>query len=296
MQAPRPSRQPAAQPFFLSLHIRHPSLAPAEISHELGCEPDEAFGAGEPRRSRTGAGVYGETYWVATLGPSFWRDPFHPSADLAGKKAPASVAVEPDVMDRIRRVTHAALESLTPEEARALRTRFGIDPAAPASPGTGLPVDRPSRFKLLVALGWQQGYLTDAQLRAHLPDESCDPVQLQDVVRTLAELGIPVHEQASRAVATIQRAPGALDERLARDATVQLTWVLHLVCSRFVWQHAAFFKSVRQGGGSVRLLLTLSPQAVHGLSIPPELSSRLAQLGIHLELALAGGARGRQEP
>jgi hypothetical protein len=201
-------------------------------------------------------------------------------------------------MEAVRRITHAALGSLTPEEARALRMRFGIDLTDPPSPRAGLPADRPLRFRRLIALGRQQGYLTDAQLKSHLPDESQDPMQLRDVVRTLAELGIAVHEQASRALATIQRAGGlgVLDERVVPDATVQLAWVLHLVCSRFARQHASFFARIREAGGSVRLLVTLSSQAVHGLSIRPELSSRLAQLGIHLELALAGGARGSSKP
>ncbi len=65
----RNKRQSAqAAPFQLSLHIRHPSVDPAEISRELALESVESFRAGEPRQSRSGLAattVHGETYWVA---------------------------------------------------------------------------------------------------------------------------------------------------------------------------------------------------------------------------------------
>jgi hypothetical protein len=293
MQAPRLSRQPV-QPFSVSLHIRHPALTPAEISRELRCEPDDAFGAGEPRKPRSGAsaaGVHGETYWVATLDPRFWRGS-HASADPALPEAAA------DPMESVRRTTHAALARLTPRESRVLRKRFGIHPDV--EPGGEVAgegsADRPLRVRRLIALGRQQGYLTDAQLKAHLPDVSRDPAQLRDVIRTLAELGIPVHEQESRAVAAIQRAGSfTLHTHLAAGA-MQLSDALLLISSRLALQHAAFFRRVREEGGSARLLVTLSSQGVHGFSIRPELSSRLAQLGIHLELALAGGSGGRSKP
>jgi hypothetical protein len=70
MQANRPPESPAP-PFRLSLHIRHPSIDPDEISRELRCGADESFRAGQPR-NRGARSVYAETYWAATLGPQFW--------------------------------------------------------------------------------------------------------------------------------------------------------------------------------------------------------------------------------
>ncbi len=64
-----------AEPFQISLHLRHPSLDPREISRELECEAQESFGAGEPRRSRSGiaaTAVHCESYWAATLDERFW--------------------------------------------------------------------------------------------------------------------------------------------------------------------------------------------------------------------------------
>jgi hypothetical protein len=59
--------------FRLSLHIRHPSIDPAEISRELQIEAEQSFTAGEPRKSRTPAStaVHTESYWVGMVTPDF---------------------------------------------------------------------------------------------------------------------------------------------------------------------------------------------------------------------------------
>jgi hypothetical protein len=67
MEARRAS-QPS-YPFQLSLRIRHPSIDPASISHELQIEPEHSFRAGDPRESRSVAAtsVHADSYWLATL-------------------------------------------------------------------------------------------------------------------------------------------------------------------------------------------------------------------------------------
>jgi hypothetical protein len=62
-------------PFQLSLRIRHPSMDPAEISKQLRIEPEHAFRAGQPRRSKSGvapAAIHTESYWLAPLNPASW--------------------------------------------------------------------------------------------------------------------------------------------------------------------------------------------------------------------------------
>jgi hypothetical protein len=62
-------------PFQLSLRIKHPSMDPADISKELGIEPEHSFRAGQPRHSRSGlapAAVHTESYWLAALNPTTW--------------------------------------------------------------------------------------------------------------------------------------------------------------------------------------------------------------------------------
>lgn len=234
MQARKLSRQ-QARPFCLSLHIRHPSLEPAQISRELECEPDEAFGAGEPRKSRGGAGAAGvhcETYWVARLDPGLWRPPF--SRKTRAASAASSATGTLDAIESIRARTHSALAELTPKEARVFRMRFRID-SGPRSERQQ-PVDRLARIEQLMALAREQG-------------EPAEP----------------------------------------------LSEALHLLCFRFALRHAAFFKRLREEGGSVRLLVTLSPEAVRGLTILPQVSERLGELGIHLELVFAGASAAPEE-
>ena len=70
-------------PFQLSLRIKHPTMDPANISKELGIEPEHSFRAGQSRRSKAGiaaAAIHTESYWLAPLNPSSWFGtlPFEP--------------------------------------------------------------------------------------------------------------------------------------------------------------------------------------------------------------------------
>lgn len=105
MSAPKPAKRPAPS-FRLSLHIRHPSLGPQEISRELRLEADESFAAGEPRHPRSGAApesVHGETYWAAALDPAHWlvsgerAGSSSAADDFGAPRAPARVRSEPAV-------------------------------------------------------------------------------------------------------------------------------------------------------------------------------------------------------
>ncbi|MGA8707389.1 MAG: RNA polymerase sigma factor region1.1 domain-containing protein, partial [Steroidobacteraceae bacterium] len=60
----------------------------------------------------------------------------------------------------------------------------------------GLPEDRQSQLKLLIARGKEQGYLTYAQVNDHLPAEIVDPEQIEGIVNTINDMGIPVYEKA----------------------------------------------------------------------------------------------------
>ena len=56
--------------FSVALRIRHPSIDPAEISRQIGFDPQHSWKAGEPRRPVAGeitVGSYRETYWVGLL-------------------------------------------------------------------------------------------------------------------------------------------------------------------------------------------------------------------------------------
>lgn len=65
--------------FTVSLHIRHPSIEPGEITRKLGIEPQYTWKAGDARRGPAGEaleGTYRETYWMGQLieGPQLSTD------------------------------------------------------------------------------------------------------------------------------------------------------------------------------------------------------------------------------
>jgi hypothetical protein len=181
MRAGNPSTS-SVRPFQLSLHIRHPSVDPAEISRQLGPEADECFRAGAPRRSQVGlaaTSVYAESYWVAALNPADWV--------------------------------------------------FG----APERDDPG----------------------SDSE------SESSDSEPTRDT--TLSRI----------------RSLAGSSLALARNLDI----VLAMVCGRLQARHGKFLELLRQGGGQIRLLVTLSPKSVTGLNMPFEVSRALGAVGVHLE-------------
>jgi hypothetical protein len=167
-----------AMPYQLSLHVRHPSVDPQEISRELGLEAFESFRAGEPRQSRSGlaaTAVHGETYWVAVVDPMLWS-------------APTSLVRRPDARE--------SLSALLPQEAKVLRARFGLDEAetTPGSLGWGIVLVchcltvRYRRF--LSQLREQDGSLT---LLAAIQPEALVGLRITpEMGRQLHELGMTV--------------------------------------------------------------------------------------------------------
>jgi hypothetical protein len=56
--------------FTMSLRLRHPSAEPAEITRNLGIEPEHTWRCGDPRRDSAGSkltGKHRETYWMGHL-------------------------------------------------------------------------------------------------------------------------------------------------------------------------------------------------------------------------------------
>ncbi|NBU25319.1 MAG: RNA polymerase sigma factor RpoD [Gammaproteobacteria bacterium] len=59
-----------------------------------------------------------------------------------------------------------------------------------------MPEERQSQLKQLIALGKERGYLTYAQVNDYLPSEIVDPEQIEEIVNTIADMGITVYEKA----------------------------------------------------------------------------------------------------
>jgi RNA polymerase primary sigma factor len=98
-------------------------------------------------------------------------------------------------------------------------------PAAAESRRTGgmLPEDRQSQLKLLIARGKEQGYLTYAQVNDHLPPEIVDPEQIEGIVNTINDMGIPVYEKAPDTESLLATEPGSpADDEALEEAAAAL--------------------------------------------------------------------------
>ncbi len=83
--------------------------------------------------------------------------------------------------------------------------------------------DRQSQLKLLIARGKEQGYLTYAQVNDHLPSEIVDPEQIEDIVNTINDMGIPVYEKAPDSESLLAAEPSApADEEAIEEAAAAL--------------------------------------------------------------------------
>ena len=89
--------------------------------------------------------------------------------------------------------------------------------------GQGLPEDRQSQLKLLIARGKEQGYLTYAQVNDHLPAEIVDPEQIEGIVNTINDMGIPVYEKAPDTESLLASEPASpADDEAIEEAAAAL--------------------------------------------------------------------------
>src|SRR6266852_10001481 len=94
---------------------------------------------------------------------------------------------------------------------------------APAGTATQIADERQSQLKLLIARGKEQGYLTYSQVNDHLPSEIVDPEQIEDIVNTINDMGIPVYEKAPDTESLLQNEPSApADEEAIEEAAAAL--------------------------------------------------------------------------
>jgi len=105
-----------------------------------------------------------------------------------------------------------------PGKAGSDKRPLGIERRVPV-----MPEDRQSQLKLLIARGKEQGYLTYAQVNDHLPSEIVDPEQIEDIVNTINDMGIPVYEKAPDTESLLASEPSApADEEAIEEAAAAL--------------------------------------------------------------------------
>ncbi|HEY3785591.1 MAG TPA: RNA polymerase sigma factor RpoD [Steroidobacteraceae bacterium] len=155
---------------------------------------------------------------------------------LKAAAAEKSVAAVSTVREKDRSKTAArkvAVEGSAPhhpEVARAAEAKGGGPKSAAEKKPLGIerrvpvmPEDRQSQLKLLIARGKEQGYLTYAQVNDHLPSEIVDPEQIEDIVNTINDMGIPVYEKAPDTESLLATEPSQpADEEAIEEAAAAL--------------------------------------------------------------------------
>jgi RNA polymerase primary sigma factor len=158
----------------------------------------------------------------ATPAAAAARDKAHSKATPAPKKAAGATATPASAAEAAPRHgghhKEGHKEGPTHAAAAADKRPLGLERRAPV-----MPEDRQSQLKLLIARGKEQGYLTYAQVNDHLPSEIVDPEQIEDIVNTINDMGIPVYEKAPDTESLLASEPSApADEEAIEEAAAAL--------------------------------------------------------------------------
>ncbi|MBV9316810.1 MAG: hypothetical protein JOZ34_05045, partial [Gammaproteobacteria bacterium] len=141
----------------------------------------------------------------------------HPS--VMARRPAGPVAVRPaGASPKANDVPRPADGKVPVGKINADRRPLGLERRVPV-----MPEDRQSQLKLLIARGKEQGYLTYAQVNDHLPSEIVDPEQIEDIVNTINDMGIPVYEKAPDTESLLATEPSApADEEAIEEAAAAL--------------------------------------------------------------------------
>jgi RNA polymerase primary sigma factor len=136
----------------------------------------------------------------------------------APKPAEAKPAKTAPAATKVVEIKSRGVEAKAPADKADARKLALPERRAPV-----MPEDRQSQLKLLIARGKEQGYLTYAQVNDHLPSEIVDPEQIEEIVNTINDMGIPVYEKAPDAESLLAAEPsGPTDEEAIEEAAAAL--------------------------------------------------------------------------
>ena len=162
----------------------------------------------------------------AKSAPKPVAQPKHAAAakPVAGAKAPAPKLAAKQTALAPKRPTNTKSHLTPPVGKTAIVVPKGSALAAAIERRANqAPEDRQSQLKLLIARGKEQGYLTYAQVNDHLPSEIVDPEQIEDIVNTINDMGIPVYEKAPDSQNLLASDPASpADEEAIEEAAAAL--------------------------------------------------------------------------
>ena len=133
--------------------------------------------------------------------------------------APAKAAAEPTKAAAAAAAARAAAAASAAEKAADKKALAAIAERRVSV----MPEDRQSQLKQLIALGKEQSYLTYAQVNDYLPSEIVDPEQIEEIVNTINDMGIPVYEKAPDGESLLaSEASAPSDEEAIEEAAAAL--------------------------------------------------------------------------
>jgi RNA polymerase primary sigma factor len=138
-----------------------------------------------------------------------------PASAPAPAPATPAVAAAPEAPAKLTREQKAAAREAAAEGRKPI--------VLPERSRVGVPEDRQSQLKQLIALGKEQSYLTYSQVNDYLPSEIVDPEQIEEIVNTINDMGIPVYEKAPDSESLLASEPSApSDEEAIEEAAAAL--------------------------------------------------------------------------
>src|ERR1700689_4441572 len=145
------------------------------------------------------------------------------SAPVPVRRVAASVAKAPEPHSHKKGAPASKLTAAQERSAASHKSHSHAGAATDPRRGNGLPEDRQSQLKLLIARGKEQGYLTYAQVNDHLPAEIVDPEQIEGIVNTINDMGIPVYERAPDTESLLANEPSSpADDEAIEEAAAAL--------------------------------------------------------------------------
>jgi len=149
--------------------------------------------------------------------------------------------------------------------------------AMPERRPLALPEERQSQLKQLIALGKEQSYLTYSQVNDYLPSEIVDPEQIEEIVNTINDMGIPVYDKApesesilapettapsdEEAIEEAAAALAALDAELGRTTDPVRMYMREMGTVELLTREGeiSIAKRIEEGLDSVRKQISLYP-------------------------------------
>jgi RNA polymerase primary sigma factor len=145
------------------------------------------------------------------------------SAPVPARRVAVAVAKAPEPHSHKKGAPASKLTAAQEKSAASHKSHSHAGAATDPRRGNGLPEDRQSQLKLLIARGKEQGYLTYAQVNDHLPAEIVDPEQIEGIVNTINDMGIPVYEKAPDTESLLASEPSSpADDEAIEEAAAAL--------------------------------------------------------------------------